>query len=140
MYPKHIRHFNLGKTYLRKDGKPVTIIAETYNGLGYGWCVQGDDGEDRWEDDEFIPGSRQGWRYDRDHPLELGRVTGGTLDDPRCLVPYGTVEELAQVGLYFVQRFKEACEDRGPYRAAANARKQGWPFAIVHKLFKLAHR
>jgi hypothetical protein len=67
--------FELGKTYKRRDGKDVTIIAVS-NQRGYE-TVQGDDGA--------YPGS--GFRYNRDN--DRGRCTGtcGDFSDPRNLLP-----------------------------------------------------
>lgn len=88
-----MRNFEVGKTYLRQDGKKVKIIAEnTKYGTHY-CCVQGDDGETRVEEDpihkgiyEIIDGSQLGWRYDR--KSDAGRCTGSAFDmsDPRNLV------------------------------------------------------
>lgn len=100
------RQFEVGKTYLRVDGKPVKIIAQA--GInGYGDWVQGDDGETRIEEDPFlkgiyeiIEGSTLGWRYDR--LGDVGRCTACKVDDPRNLVPGSeqptrTVEETIDV-------------------------------------------
>jgi hypothetical protein len=50
----------------------------------------------------------------------------------------GTVEELAQIGAYFVKRFREGADDRGVFAVAKAAKKQGWSIDIVQKLLKLS--
>lgn len=88
-------HFEVGKRYLRLDGKIVTIIAKN------GDCVQGDDGADcvarnkiRHADNEYYkPGEDapelSGFRYDRTGSRsDLGRCTGCEWDDPHNLIPF----------------------------------------------------
>jgi len=69
--------FELGRTYLTRAGRSVTIIAVS-DVPGYE-CVQGDD---------HPPGDpKGGWRYNR--ASDRGRVTGSAFDmsDPRNLIP-----------------------------------------------------
>lgn len=86
------RQFIVGRTYLTKEGKKVKIIAESCQHGPHYTCVQGDDGVTRVEEDPFhkgiyeiIEGSRLGWRYDREG--DVGRCTGGPVDNPNNLVP-----------------------------------------------------
>lgn len=87
----YVRQFHVGKTYLTVEGKRVKIIKEHFIAKGYGYCVQGDDGETRVEEHwkhkgiyEIIEGSQLGWRYDRSG--DVGRCTGSERG-PRDLVP-----------------------------------------------------
>lgn len=63
--------FELGKSYPRRDGKMVKIIAINDDGI----CVQGDDHESPY----------LGWRYQREG--DRGRCTGSAVDDPHNLLP-----------------------------------------------------
>jgi hypothetical protein len=63
--------FVVGKSYLRRDGKLVKIVAINDRGD----CVQGDDAEC----------TNLGWRYNR--PGDMGRCTGAMVDDPMNLMP-----------------------------------------------------
>jgi hypothetical protein len=83
--------FKVGRCYLRHDGVPVRIIAESNKSGPHYRCVQGDDGEGRWEESVLSPGtsywlpaSNFGWRYDR--ASDPGRCTASHKGEPRNLV------------------------------------------------------
>lgn len=71
--PAEETFFVVGKTYMSKEGFKVKIIFENHP-FGHPYaCVQGDDGN---------------WRYNRPGKCEMGRSTGtpGDLSDPHCLL------------------------------------------------------
>lgn len=92
--------FEIGKKYLRMDGKIVTIIAVSDKHKGYE-TVQGDDGIDMIKPYEWFNIEKKktewrvsqpeelGFRYQRSNTREgLGRCTGSKWDDNFNLMPF----------------------------------------------------
>lgn len=99
MKQPYVNNFRKGRCYLRFDGVPVRIIAESDKYGPHYRCVQGDDGFVGWMEDfqkspitgkygvvtVWSDGTQSGFRYDR--ASDPGRCTGSHfLYDPRNLV------------------------------------------------------
>jgi hypothetical protein len=143
---KYQRQFIMGRTYLTREGKPVKIIA--YNEASmwphYG-CVQGDDGEGRWDEDwidgkrctVWVPGERLGWRYDRAGESEVGRCTGSKPGGARDLMPGAIDLPVKALGEFYVEKFRASVKERGVFLTAKNMRKQGIPISVVLSTLRL---